>query len=150
LWPVSRRTLLIAAVVLAFAAVSTALARFLTTEGRERSALAEVLEDQARGDAAGVLARLEACDARCARVVRAAALRVRGPGEVKIVRLDSETAYSAFGRSEGWSRVVWALGPEGIPKVQCVRVRREGNPLTGRSVTLLALRAPLADNEGSC
>jgi hypothetical protein len=39
---------------------------------------------------------------------------------------------------------------ESRPVVQCVRVRRKGNPLTGRSVTLLRLSAPLADNEGSC
>lgn len=109
-----------------------------------------LLQDQAHGDAEGVLARLERCDARCAATVRATAQRFRGAGQVKIARLDSETAYSVFGRSEGWARVVWTLGEEGRPRVQCVRVLRDGNPVAGRSVSLLRLTAPLADNEGSC
>jgi hypothetical protein len=84
--------------------------------------------------------------------VRASVARLHGVGgaeSVKIARLDSGTSYS-LGTSEGWSRVVWVRGVESRPVVQCVRVRRKGNPLTGRSVTLLRLSAPLADNEGSC
>ena len=43
---------------------------------------------------------------------------------------------------------VWVHGVDSRPIVQCV-VRRQGGPLTGRSVTL-CLSAPLADNEDSC
>jgi hypothetical protein len=106
---------------------------------------------EARGDAGGVLRRLAACDAACAAKVRGFAGRLRAPTgdrRVKIARLDSQTAYS-LGTSEGWSRVVWVSDVDARPVVQCVRVRRTG-ALTGRSVSLLRITAPLADNAGSC
>jgi hypothetical protein len=132
-----------------FLALSFAAARFLTTENRERDAIFALLQREAAGDAPGALAKLERCDPACAATVRASVARLRGRGAVKIARLDSGTSYS-LGTSEGWSRVVWVRGVESRPVVQCVRVRRKGNPLTGRSVSLLRLTAPLADNEGSC
>ena len=113
-----RRTPLIAAAVLAFLAVSFALARWLAVENTERDAIVELLEQ-------------------------------RSGGPVDVVRLDSGTSYT-LGTAEGWSRVVWARDARATPVVQCVRVRRKGNPLTGRSVTLLRLSAPLRDSEGSC
>jgi hypothetical protein len=136
-------------VLVVFLAVSFVAARFLTTENRERDELFGLVQREAAGDAPGVLSRLQACDAACAAKVRAFLPRVTGPGKVKIARLDSGTAYS-LGTSEGWSRIVWVRGVDGIPVVQCVRVRRHGSPLTGRSVSLLRLTAPLADNEDSC
>jgi hypothetical protein len=68
---------------------------------------------------------------------------------VKIVLLSSRTAYS-LGDDTGYSRVVWVARVRARPVVQCVLVRRRGSPLTGRSVSLLALTAPLADNEDPC
>jgi hypothetical protein len=145
-----RRLLVIAVPVVAvFLAISFVAARFLTTENRERDAILALVQREGAGDAPGVLARLDACDAACAARVRAFLPRLSGVGAVKIARLDSGTSYS-LGTSEGWSRVVWVRGVDGIPVVQCVRVRRDGSPLTGRSVSLLRLSAPLADNEGSC
>jgi hypothetical protein len=146
-----RRRLLTIAVPLAvaFLAISLIAARFLTTENRERDAIFALVQREAAGDAAGVLSRLQACDAACTAKVRAFVPRVSGTGTVKIARLDSGTSYS-LGKSQGWSRVVWVRGVNGIPVVQCVRVQRRGSPLTGRSVSLLRLTAPLADNEGSC
>lgn len=76
-------------------------------------------------------------------------LKQRSQGPVKIIRLDSDTAYT-LGSAEGWTRVVWAPDVNAQPIVQCVRVRRTGGPLTKRDVTLLRLRPPLANNEGSC
>jgi hypothetical protein len=76
-------------------------------------------------------------------------LSKRSHGPVKIIRLDSDTAYS-IGTDEGWSRVVWAPSVHARPVVQCVRVRRSGGPFSARKVTLLRLRPPLADSEGSC
>jgi hypothetical protein len=136
-------------VAVVFLGLSFVVARFLTTENVERDRLLALVQHEAAGDAPGVLSRLSACDAACAAKVRATVLRVRGPGAVKIARLDSATAYS-LGSSEGWARVVWVRGVNGRPVVQCVRVRRHGSPLTGRSVSLLRLNAPLADNEASC
>jgi hypothetical protein len=148
-----RRLLTIAVpVAVAFLAVSVVAARFLTTENRERDAIFALVQREAAGDPAGVLARLDACDAACTAKVRAFVPRVGGTGgaeAVKIARLDSGTAYS-LGTSEGWSRVVWVRGVDARPVVQCIRVRRHGSLVTGRSVSLLRLSAPLADNEGSC
>jgi hypothetical protein len=124
-------------------------ARWLTTENRERDAIFTLLQREAAGDAPGVLARLHGCDAACVAKVRAFLPRVKGAGTVKIARLDSGTSYT-LGDATGFSRVVWVHGVDSRPIVQCVRVRRHGGPLTGRSVSLLALSAPLADNEGSC
>ena len=146
-----RRHLLVFAIPLAvvFLALSFVVARFLTTENRERSSIYALLRAEAAGDAGAVLARLEACDAACAARVRAFLPRLAGPGEVKIARLDSGTAYS-LGTDQDVSRVVWVRGVTARPVVQCVLVRREGSPLTGRSVSLLRVSAPLADNEDPC
>lgn len=124
-------------------------ARWLTTENRERDALFALLEREAAGDERGVLADLHGCDAACAAQVRGFLPKVAGAGQVKIARLDSGTAYS-FGMKTGVTRVVWVHGVETRPIVQCVTVRRRGGPLTERSVSLLRLSAPLADNEASC
>jgi hypothetical protein len=124
-------------------------ARWLTTENRERDAIFTLLEREAAGDANGVLAKLEGCDAACAAKVRGFLPKVTGAGTVKIARLDSGSSYS-FGAKTAVTRVVWVHGVDARPIVQCVTVRRHGGPLTGRSVSLLRLSAPLADNEASC
>ena len=150
-----RRRLLLIAVpgAVVFLAISLAVARFLTTEGRERDRVYALLRAEAAGDPGAVLARLDACDAACAAKVRAFLPRLGAPGaspaSVKIARLDSQTSYS-LGVSEGWSRVVWVRDVKARPVVQCVLVRRAGNPLTGRSVSLLRVSAPLADNQDPC
>jgi hypothetical protein len=146
-----RRRLLAIAVPLAivFLALSFVVARFLTTENRERTAIYDVLRPEAAGNPAAVLAQLHGCDAACAAKTRAFLPRLRGAGAVKIARLDSRTSYS-LGDDTGYSRVVWVAGVNARPVVQCVLVRRHGSPLTGRSVSLLRLTAPLADNEDSC
>jgi hypothetical protein len=124
-------------------------ARFLTTENRERDAIFTLLQREAAGDERGVLAQLHGCDAACAAKVHAFLPRVAGPGTVKIALLTSGTSYT-LGTKRGTSRVVWVHGVDSRPIVQCVLVRRQGGPLTGRSVSLLALSAPLANNEDSC
>lgn len=146
----SRRLVAIAVpVTLVVLVVGFFSARFLTTENRERDAIFTLLQREAAGDERGVLAALDGCDAACAAKVRAFLPKVTGTGAVKIARLDSGTSYT-LGTSTGPSRVVWVHGVDSRPIVQCVTVRRQGGPLTGRSVSLLALSAPLADNEDSC
>ena len=124
-------------------------ARWLTTENRERDAVFTLLQREAAGDEAGVLAHLHGCDGACRAKVHAFLPRVAGAGAVKIALLESGTSYS-LGTATGVTRVVWVHGVGTRPIVQCVVVRRHGGPLTGRSVSLLRLSAPLADNEGSC
>jgi hypothetical protein len=144
------RVALIALAVLLFLALSFELARWLTTENRERDAVYGLLVAQARGDERGVLARLEGC-ARlpaCRATATSDARRLRRPGRVKILAYDSKTAY-ALGAARGLTRVAWTVIGHGLPVVQCVAVHRGGTALAGRSITLTALSAPIG-NEASC
>jgi hypothetical protein len=139
-----RRALIIAAGFGAFVflGLSFLLARGLTGSGTERTKVLEVLEAQASGDAAAVLDRLPACRAEpaCARVTRARVAKLARPGSVQILNY-SPSARLSLTRRTGTGRVAWRAG-EGLPVVQCVRVRREG-PLTGAGVQLLALSDPI-------
>lgn len=145
----SRRVkLLIAVGVVAFLAISILLARFLTTENRERDAVYALLRDQARGDAPAMLARLKGCNARCRAAVSADARRLARSGTVKILAYDSSTSY-ALGGASGPTRVAWTIVDRQLPVVQCVQVQRTGNALTGRGINLLALSVPI-DRQGTC
>jgi hypothetical protein len=143
---VRRRVALVAAVA-AFLVVSALVARWLGTEGTERAAVVELIEAQGRGDTSAVLAGLDCGDERCTRDARANARRLRVEGDVEIIRYDSATA-RALSTQTGPTRVVWR-GPGRLPTVQCVLVRRDGNPAAGTSVTLLRLSTPI-DRESSC
>jgi hypothetical protein len=144
-----RRLPLIAVAVLVFLAVSFELARWLSTESTERDKVHRLLEAEARGDAAAMLAQLHGCDsAACRATVERSAGTLRRRGAVKIVNYDSATAY-ALGTATGETRVAWTSLEQGLVVVQCVTVRRGGSALAGRSVTLLRISAPI-DRQGSC
>jgi hypothetical protein len=147
---VRRHLPLIAVAAVAFLAVSGLVARYLTTENRERDDVYQLLRAQARGDAAAMLARLDGCarSAACRAGVEANARRLRRGGDVKILAYDSSTAY-AVGAASGRTRVAWTVVDRGLPVVQCVDVRRKGNALAGRTITLTRLSAPIG-NESSC
>jgi hypothetical protein len=146
---VSRRVkLLIAVGVVAFLAISLELARYLTTENRERDAVYALLRDQARGDARAMLTRLDGCDARCRAAVESNARRLKRPGDVKILAYDSSTAYS-LGSATGPTRVAWTIVDRQLPVVQCVAVHRGGNVLTGATISLRRLSVPI-DSQGTC
>jgi len=146
-----RRRGLIAAGIVVFVAVSFAIARFLTTEGRERSAVVDLIAAQVRGDAGTMLDELDPvcrADRRCRSTVEANARRLRREGDPKIISLKSDTAY-ALGEATGTTRVAWTVLDDSLPVVQCVEVRRAGSAAAGRRVTLLAISAPIG-NEASC
>lgn len=146
-----RRRALIAVGVLVFLAISFAVARFLTTEGDERAAVNRLLEAQAAGDAAEMLDTLgDGCraDARCRETVEENARELRRSGDPKIISLKSDTAY-VLGEATGTTRVAWTALGDSLPVVQCLEVHRGGNALTGRTVTLLRISAPIG-NESSC
>jgi hypothetical protein len=146
---VSRRAkLLIAVGVVLFLGISLLLARYLSTENRERDAVYALLRDQARGDARGMLRRLDGCDARCRADVEANARRLKRPGSVKILAYDSSTAY-ALGAASGRTRVAWTIVNRQLPVVQCVEVQRTGTVLTGRAINLRRLSVPI-ESTGSC
>jgi hypothetical protein len=145
----SRRSLVIAAAVLVFLAVSFELARWLSTESTERDKVHRLLEAEARGDAAAMLAQLRGCgDAACRATVQRNARILKRRGTVKIVAYESGTSY-ALGPATGDTRVAWTSLQQGLVIVQCVSVRRGGSALAGRSVTLLRISAPI-DRQGSC
>jgi hypothetical protein len=127
--------------------VSVLLARWLGTENAERSEVVALLEDQARGDAPAMLRRLECPDEACVARARENARTLRTSGKLTIVRVDSATSHS-LGGDTGPTRVVW-ISPGRLTTVQCVLVRRSGTPLSGMSVTLLSLSAPI-DREAAC
>jgi hypothetical protein len=146
---VSRRTkLLIALGAVLFLGVSLVLARYLSTENRERDAVYALLRDQARGDVHGMLARLDGCDPRCRAAAEANARRLARPGDVKILAYTSATAY-ALGGATGPTRVAWTIVNRQLPVVQCVEVQRTGSVLTGRAINLRALSVPI-NSQGSC
>jgi hypothetical protein len=143
--------LLIAAGVVAFVAIALLVGRWLSTESRERSAVLTALVAQARGDGNGLLADLApSCrrDARCAATARADAQRLKRPGKPKIIAYDSKTSY-ALGSATGVTRVAWTIVGRGLPVVQCVLVRRGGSVISGRTITLLRISAPIG-NEATC
>jgi hypothetical protein len=127
------------------------LARWLSVENDERDADLAVIEAEAHGEEKALLDRLHGCrrQPRCVAAVRAnlANPRLRRPGAVKILQLESHTSYALTGAT-GNTRVAWTVIGQ-LPVVQCIRVRRSGNFLTGISVTPLSLSAPIP-NEGGC
>lgn len=143
------RILLGALALLAFLAISLGLARVLSANGAERSAVLALVEAQARGDVEGMIRRIDGCARRpgCTARARANAERLRSPGRVELVRLDASSSFS-LGGTRGVARVVWKT-PGRTTVVQCVTVRRGGNVVGGLSIELLALSRPIA-RESSC
>jgi hypothetical protein len=137
----SLRFALIGAGIIVFLAISVVLARFLDVENQERQADLTVLQAEARGDAPAMLAGLHGCGPGCQVTVRADAAKLRGPGQVSILADMSGTAYALTSES-GKTRIAWKL-PGRLPTVQCLLVRRTGNAITGISVSLQAIGAPI-------
>jgi hypothetical protein len=140
---------LIAVVLFLFLAISALLARWLSVENVERDDVLAVLVAQAAGNARGMLHELGGCAAapRCASTVQANAIRLHRSGPVKILSLTSATAYS-LGGAAGKTRVAWTvIGRQ--PVVQCVQVKRSGSFLSGMSVQLESISAPIP-GEADC
>ena len=142
------RTWAVIAAIAVFGAASFLVARWLSTDGIERNKVERLLEAQGRGDADAMAREIDDCYSACRRRLGRLADRLRKPAaELRIARYDSDTS-RALGEETGMTRVVWFLGDD-LPTVQCVKVSRRGNPLTGPSVTLLALSAPIG-REAPC
>jgi len=141
---------LIAVALALFLVISGALARFLSVENDERDAEESYLQAQVKGDERAMLRQLSDCvSSSCRATVHANASnpRLRRSGAVKILQIESPTAYSLTGAT-GRSRLAWTVIGK-LPVVQCVEVKRTGNFLTGIHLALLSVSAPIP-NENGC
>jgi hypothetical protein len=151
--PTRRRVLrvLFALSIVVVLLVGGVLARFLSVENAERADDLALIEAEIKGDAAAMLHQLSGCraNATCLASVKANASdpRLRRVGAVKILQLESKTAYTLVGAT-GKTRLAWTVIGS-LPVVQCVDVRRTGNLLQGVHVALIGLSVPI-DNEGTC
>ncbi len=142
-----RRFYIIAGIVVGlilFLVISALLARVFSVDGAERGAITSLLEAEARGDAGGVVERLHGCDRDPSCRARAAqnAARLKHPGVVSIIQLQPSAGFSLTS-TLGTARVAWNVGGS-LPIVQCVRVRRAGNALSGLRIELLEISPRLA------
>jgi hypothetical protein len=130
-----------------FVLISALLSRVLSIDGAERSAITGLLQAEARGDARGVASRIEHCPENPACRARAAsnAAALRHPGAVAVIQLSPSAGFS-LGSTEGTARVAWQVDG-GLPIVQCVRVRRAGNVLSGLRVELLKVSARIPSDK---
>jgi hypothetical protein len=130
---------LIAVAVIAFLAISALLARVFSADGAERSAITGLLRAEAQGDAAAVVSRIQGCQesAGCEARVRQNVSALAQPGGVSILQLQPSTGFSLSG-TVGTARVAWKVGSS-LPIVQCVRVRRAGDALSGLRIELLEI-----------
>jgi hypothetical protein len=145
-----RRLIAVGSIALAlFFLFSVLLARYLSTENVERTDVYALLRAEAAGDADAVISHLAGCreHAGCVAQAQRNAAKLRRPGSVKILTLSSQTAYAVTSDS-GTTRVAWTVLGR-LPTVQCVSVSRKGNFLSGLSVTLTGLSAPIP-NEADC
>jgi hypothetical protein len=136
-----RWLLLIAIGTVLFLAISAILARFFQLDNVERDAELSVLMAETRGDAASMHAQLHDCIYGCPADVRVDARTLKRPGQVLILAWNSQTS-GTLTTKEGWTRVAWKAGDR-LPVVQCFRVQRKGNVISGLTVTLLRVSRPI-------
>jgi hypothetical protein len=153
LQPRQRRRLrvLLAAIAIFVLLVAVLLARFLQVENVERQADLALIQAEARGDAAAMIAQLSGCRQSPA-CVQSVKRELRNPrlhraGAVKILSLTAATANSPTATT-GKTRVAWTVIGT-LPVVQCIDVRRTGNFLTGMHVHLIGIGNPIP-NEALC
>ncbi len=142
-----RRFWIIAGIVLGlivFLAISGLLARVFSADGAERGAITSLLTAEARGDSREIIDRIDGCqpDPSCrARAVRNASA-LKHAGAVSVIQMSPSAGFSLTS-TLGTARVAWNVGGS-LPIVQCVRVRRAGNALSGLRIELLAISPKLA------
>jgi hypothetical protein len=134
-----RRPPVIASIIVlavVFLALSALLARALSVGGAEDAAITDLVGAEAAGDAHGVMSLITDCRAlpACRRRAASVATSLRHPGHVSIIQIQPSAGFSLTS-TRGVARVAWLVGGS-LPRVQCVRVRHDGNVLSGFSVRL--------------
>jgi hypothetical protein len=123
--------------ILVFLVISALLARVFSANGAEQSAITSLVQAEARGDASAIVGEIVGCksDPGCRQRAAANAGALEHAGSVSIIQLQPSTSFS-IGGTQGTARVAWNVGSS-LPIVQCVKVRRAGNPISGLKVELL-------------
>jgi hypothetical protein len=139
----------IAVGVLAFLAISALLARVFSANAAEQSAITTLVRHEARGDANAIVDDIVGCRAAasCRRRAAEIATALAHPGAVSIIQLQASTNFS-IANTLGTARVAWDVGSS-LPIVQCVRVRRTGNAVSGLRVELLEV-SPRISSDSAC
>jgi hypothetical protein len=145
----SRRRLYLVGIVLAllaFLAISAVLARVLSIDGTERTAITLLVKDEAAGNRSAMIGRIQDCEfsAACRARVATDAAKLRRSGPISILQLQPSAGFSLTS-TVGTARVAWTAGSS-LPVVQCVRVRRAGDALAGFRVELLELSRRIASD----
>ncbi len=79
--------------------------------------------------------------ADCRARVASNVVAIHHAGSVQILQLEPSTSFS-LGSTLGSARIAFRVG-DSLPIVQCVRVRRAGNVVSGLRIELLGVSAPL-------
>jgi hypothetical protein len=142
--------LAIAGAIIVFLGVSLLLARVFSANSAEQSAITSLVKDEARGDTNAVIADIAGCRASSACRTRAGdnATALKHPGAVSIIQIQPSTSFSIAG-TLGTARVAWNVAGRSHPIVQCVRVHRTGNAISGLRVELLEVSRRI-NSEAGC
>ena len=135
--------------VIAFLAISALLARVFSANSAEQAAITTLVKNEARGDANAIVDDIVGCQAAasCRRRADEIAKALAHPGAVSIIQLQPSTNFSVA-NTLGTARVAWNVGSS-LPIVQCVRVRRAGNAISGLTVELLEV-SPRIPSDSAC
>ena len=143
------RLALVGVGILVFLAISFVLARILAAGGAERSAVTHLIKAEARGDAQAMIARIDGCarSPQCTNQARRNATSLKRPGDVQVLNYAASVSFSIAGTA-GTGRIAWQV-PHRSPVVQCARIRRKGNAISGFKIHVLTLTAPIR-SDASC
>lgn len=132
--------------VVAFLIVSALLARALSVGGAEDAAITALVRAEARGDQRAVASDISGCaeKAACQARARAVTRELRRTGTVSIIQIQQSAGFS-LAATLGTARVAWLVAGS-LPRVQCVRVRRNGNVLQGFRIELIAVSVRIRSN----
>ncbi len=130
--------------VIVFLGISLLLARAFNADGNERSAITALIQAEARGDQNEIVSLMHECSqsASCRAEAAVNAATLRHAGAVSILQLQPSTGFSLTS-TLGYARVAWNVDGS-LPRVQCVKVRRAGNVVSGLSIQLLSITRKLA------
>ena len=137
---------LVALGLVLFLVISGLLARAFSANGAEQSAITGLVKAEAAGNEAGMIARINGCahSTACRARVAHNATALKHTGSVSVLELSPSTSFS-LGGATGTARVAWRAGSS-LPVVQCVRVRRYGNVISGLHVQLLEISVRIKTN----